>query len=158
MSAILIRPFASGDQTAVRALVLAGLKDHFGELDPTLNRDLDDIALSHVAQGGIVIVAERDAVIVGTGALIPAEPGVSRLVRMSVACEARGQGLGKQLVRRLIELARARGDGRVLVETNDDWLDAIALYRSCGFGDERHEDGDIHLVLNLNLCQTCEYR
>jgi len=80
MSAILIRPFASGNQTAVRALVLAGLKDHFGELDPTLNRDLDD------------------------------------------------------------------------------WLDAIALYRSCGFGDERFADGDIHLVLNLNLCQTCEYR
>jgi putative acetyltransferase len=149
MSGILIRPFAEGDQAAVRALVLAGLKDHFGELDPTLNHDLDNIALSYVARGGIVIVAERDAVIVETGALIPVEPGVSHLVRMSVDGAARGQGLGKRLATHLIERARARGDGRVLVETNDDWLDAIALYRRCGFNDERFENGEIHLVINL---------
>lgn len=149
MPEIEIRPFRPGDQAAVRALVLAGLADHFGELDPTLNHDLDDITANYADQGGVVIVAALDGEIVGTGTMIPVEPGVSRLVRMSVARQVRGRGLGKRLVRHLVDIARTRGDRRVLVETNDDWHDAIALYRACGFGDERFADGDIHFRLDL---------
>ena len=149
MSEILIRPFAPSDQVAVRALVLAGLKDHFGELDPTFNHDLDDVAANYIAQGGVVVVAVLDSAIVGTGTMIPVEPGVARLVRMSVDGRIRGQGLGKRLVNHLIEIARARGDHRIFVETNDDWTDAIALYRSCGFGDEHLKDGDIHFELDI---------
>lgn len=150
MTEIEIRPFEPGDQAAVRALVLAGLADHVGVLDPTRNRDLDDIAATCLANGGVVIVAEHDGRITGTGALIPVEPGVCRLVRMSVAREARGQGLGKRLVRHLIEISRARGDRRILVETNDDWQDATALYRACGFRDERFLDGEAHFALDID--------
>ena len=149
MSKILISPFDPPDQAAVRALILAGLKDHFGELDPAFNHDLDDIAASYIATGGVVIVAELEDRIVGTGALIPEKPGVSRIVRMSVDRAIRGRGLGKRLVTQLIEIARARGNHQILVETNDDWRDAIALYRSCGFEDERVIDGEIHLQLAL---------
>lgn len=151
MPEILIRPFAPSDQAAVRALVLAGLADHFGELDPAFNRDLDDIGASCIAAGGVVIVADFDGRIVGTGALILVEPGVSRLVRMSVDRRVRGQGLGKRLVNHLIEIARARDDRQLLVETNDDWPDAIALYRACGFSDEHAKDGEIHFSLGLEM-------
>jgi GNAT superfamily N-acetyltransferase len=149
MPEIVIRPFAPADQPAARALILAGLADHFGELDPAFNHDLNDIAANYVAAGAVVIVADLAGQIVGTGTLIPVEPGVSRLVRMSVDRRIRGRGLGKCLVNHLLELARARGDHRVLVETNDDWPDAIALYRSCGFGDERIENGEVHFSLRF---------
>jgi ribosomal protein S18 acetylase RimI-like enzyme len=68
---------------------------------------------------------------------------------MSVARDARGHGLGKRLVRHLIELARARGGHRLLVETNDDWRDAIALYRACGFQDDHVANGEAHFRLDL---------
>lgn len=149
MSEIELRHFAPADQDAVRALVLAGLADHFGELDPTLNHDLDDIAANYVDRGAEVIVAERDGRIIGAGTLMRESPGVGRLVRMSVAREARGQGLGKRLVRHFIEIARARGDHRLLAETNDDWRDAIALYRACGFQDDHVANGEAHFSLDL---------
>lgn len=156
MSEIELRPFAPADQAAVRALVLAGLADHFGELDPTLNHDLDDIAANYVERGAVAIVAEQNGRIIGAGTLIPDSPGVGRLVRMSVARKARGQGLGKRLVRRLIEIARARGDHLLLVETNDDWHDAIALYRACGFQNDHVANGEAHF--SLDLAQATDQR
>ncbi len=34
---------------------------------------------------------------------------------------------------RLLEHARSSGYRRVILETNDDWHDAIAFYEACGF-------------------------
>jgi ribosomal protein S18 acetylase RimI-like enzyme len=146
---ITIRPFRSEDQATVRRLVLAGLGDHFGTIDETMNPDLDDITASYVEQGAYVIVAECGGAIVGAGMLKVEVPGVGRLVRMSVAREMRGRGLGRKLVAELLDEARRRGYHRVLVETTDDWQDAIGLYRACGFQTEGFWDGDIHMYLNL---------
>ncbi|HEY3725020.1 MAG TPA: hypothetical protein VGN59_16840 [Acidimicrobiia bacterium] len=40
MSELEIARFAPGDQGAVRALILEGLAEHWGTLDPSLNPDL----------------------------------------------------------------------------------------------------------------------
>src|SRR5206468_429314 len=98
-------------------------------------------AANYLSIGAVVVVAERDGRIVGTGTLTPEEPGVSRLVRMSVDRAVRGQGLGRRLVNHLLDIARTRGDRLVLVETNDDWQDAIALYLACGFTETHRADG-----------------
>jgi GNAT superfamily N-acetyltransferase len=146
---VTIRPFVPADQHAVRRLVLAGLGDHFGAIDETLNPDLDDIRRHYGNPGDRFVVAERDGVIVGAGALITENPGVGRLVRMSVSRAERGRGIGRRLVHHLADAARDRGDARLLIETNDDWTDAIALYRSCGFVEFDRRDGDIHMALEL---------
>lgn len=39
--------FEAADQVEVRSLILDGLSDHWGRVDETLNRDLDDIAASY---------------------------------------------------------------------------------------------------------------
>ena len=39
----LVGRFAGGDQEAAKNLILNGLVEHWGRLDPTLNQDLDDI-------------------------------------------------------------------------------------------------------------------
>jgi len=144
-----IRPFRPEDQMPVRTLVLSGLGDHFGAVDETMNPDLDDIAASYLRTGGRVIVAEVDGEIVGTGTLKPEALGVGRLVRMSVAGHRRGKGIGRALVDALLAQARSDGYRRVVVETNDDWWDAIGLYRACGFQTDGYRDGDIHLSLEL---------
>jgi len=45
---LLFRRFEPKDQAAVQALILAGLRDRWGSLDPSLNRDLHDIGSTTV--------------------------------------------------------------------------------------------------------------
>jgi GNAT superfamily N-acetyltransferase len=144
-----IRPFQPADQEAARRLVLAGLKDHFGFIDETMNPDLDDIQAHYVDPGHHFVLAEIDGQIIGTGALIEEGSQTGRLVRMSVDASYRGRGIGKRMVMYLADVARERGYTRLVTETNDDWYDAIGLYCACGFETEGFRDGDIHLSLDL---------
>jgi hypothetical protein len=56
-----IRPFHPNDQNAAQQLILDGLREHWGELDPTLNGDLDDIMGSYVARGTLFLWWRRRA-------------------------------------------------------------------------------------------------
>ena len=60
-----IRPFQPSDQAIAKQLILEGLAEHWGTLDPTLNPDLNDIAQSYTE--GNFIVALLDGHIIGTG-------------------------------------------------------------------------------------------
>jgi GNAT superfamily N-acetyltransferase len=141
----IIRPFERGDQEAVRNLILAGLGDHFDVLNPTLNRDLDDIWANYVAPGDCFLVVDLGGSIIGTGALIRESASVGRIVRMSVSTGKRRQGIGRLLVGKLLAEGSKRGYSTIVVETNDDWHGAIRLYQTCGFEpyDQRH--GEIHM-------------
>ena len=44
MDDLVIRTFASEDQVEVATLILAGLAEHWGEVDESLNPDVDDLA------------------------------------------------------------------------------------------------------------------
>jgi len=52
-----VRRFDPSDQEHARALILEGLKEHWGQIDPSLNRDLDDIAVTY--KDGLFLVACR---------------------------------------------------------------------------------------------------
>jgi GNAT superfamily N-acetyltransferase len=146
---ITIRHFAPADQTTVRAIVNAGLGEHFGYVDERYNPDLDDITASYLDKGHVFVVAEHAGFIVGTGALVVEDARTGRLVRMSVIPEHRGKGIGRALVQRLIDLARRRGLARLVVETNRDWADATGLYRACGFRQVAEDSVSDHFVLSL---------
>src|SRR6478736_3198226 len=120
-----LRPFEPADQAAAQALIVAGLAERWGTLDPTLNPDLRDIATSYGEAVFLVAVA-GDAVI-GTGALIHEAPGVARIVRMSVAATWRRRGAGRAILTALCEEARAAGYRHVVLETTSSWTDAIAF-------------------------------
>jgi putative acetyltransferase len=153
MQSVQIRPFAPADQDAARALILEGLREHWGWLDPTLNLDLDDIAASYIAPGHAFIVAEVGKTLAGTGALkIDGQTG--QIIRLSVDPRWRRRGIGRTLVAVLLEVARTRGLVRVWMETNNDWNDAIALYRRCGFQEFDRREGCIFMVLDLTRNQV----
>jgi putative acetyltransferase len=149
MPPIRIRPFAPADQAAARALILEGLREHWGWLDPDLNPDLDNIAASYTTPGHIFLIAEIERRLAGTGALeIHGDSG--QIVRVSVCPKYRRRGAGHALVVALLEAARARGLARVWMETNDDWGDAIGLYRQCGFREYDRREGCIFMELDLS--------
>lgn len=149
MSDLLIRPFERDDQESARNLILAGLGDHFGELDPTFNPDLEDIWQNYIAPGDCFMVVLDGKRIVGTGALIREATETGRIVRMGVSAEKRRQGIGRLLVGELLANGIKRGYSRIVVETNDDWHGAIQLYQTCGFRPYDQRNGEIHMQLVL---------
>lgn len=142
-----IRPFCPADQEAVKALILAGLREHWGVLDPALNPDLNDIAASYA--DAVFLTAWVGDDLVGVGALIHEAAGVARIVRMSVARERRRLGVGQAILRQLCEHARSAGYCRVVLETTSTWDDAIAFYERFGFRRIGTWDGDTHFALAL---------
>lgn len=132
-----LRPNLHG---AVRALVLAGLEEHWGVVDPTLNGDLEDPSVAYA--DGRVLVACDDRRVVGTGTVVPRGGGSAEIVRMSVATEYRGKGVGRRLVEDLVETARTWGMARVVVETSAHWTDVVEFYERCGFTLTHFADGE----------------
>ena len=142
-----LRPFRPEDQCAVKALILAGLKEYWGTLDPTLNPDLDDIESTYA--DATVLVAREGVRIIGTGVLKPRDTDAGEIVRMSVARDCRRRGLGRRILDALITAGRERGYARIILETTQTWAGAIAFYQSAGFEITHHQDGDVYFVLDL---------
>ncbi len=128
-----IRSFEAGDQEQARWLILEGLGEHFGYLDETLNPDLDDILHTYLRAGHVFVVACMGRELVGTGALILHGEGISEMVRISTRKTYRRRGIGQAIVTYLVDVARQRGDRRIIVKTNASWHDAIHLYQRLGF-------------------------
>lgn len=145
---ITLSPFTPADQPAVKALVLAGLADHWGTLDPSKNPDLNDIAAAY-KDAYFIVAREKDEVI-GCGALVPHTPDSAEVVRMSVAAAARRRGLGRRILSALCAEAKARGFRRVILETTQTWSEVIAFYQSFGFRITHYKDGDVYFELLLD--------
>lgn len=146
---ITLHEFQPADQAAVKALVLAGLADHWGFLDPTLNPDLNDIAASYA--GAAFLVARRGEQIVGCGALVPRGNGTGEIVRMSVTRNLRGQGIGRLILAALTERARSLGYRRIVLETTETWQEVVAFYLQCGFQITHRTGGDVYFALELEM-------
>ena len=77
-------------------------------------------------------VQVRDGTPVGC-ALIAQRGWSSRLAAMAVVPDARGQGIGRALMDRVMDEARACGQRRMVLEVIESNDIAVRLYRSCGF-------------------------
>ena len=134
---VTIRPMQADEEPAVKTLVLNGLRQRFGTLQPDLNPDLDDLQTHYIAKDATILVAadaEKEAII-GCGILIKENGSdeIARIVRMAVRIDCQGYGVGYQLGQALLRLAENNGFTQILVETNHDWHSAIRLYQRLGF-------------------------
>lgn len=147
----LIGPFKIEDQKAVKKLVIAGLAEHFGRVDPTLNPDLNDISTSYA--DATFLVTWLDGRIIGTGALIPKSDQVAEIVRMSVASDMQRQGIGTRILERLCQEAIDLGFQQIILETTSTWYEVIEFYSRFGFRishrQEGNSGGEVHFVLDL---------
>ncbi|XVU29866.1 GNAT family N-acetyltransferase [Actinoplanes sp. CA-054009] len=151
--ALQILSFTAEDQVAVKELILEGLAERWGRVDPALNSDVEDIAGSYAA--GTTLVARRANKVVGTGTIVPRELHVEEVVRLSVAPSARRSGIATRLLGHLIEAASARGAHRIICETSAHWKSAVRLYLNFGFTITHYRDGqfgrDAHFALDLPM-------
>jgi GNAT superfamily N-acetyltransferase len=113
------------------AVMTRGFADYF----VTIRADAATLA-AFARVDGVDLAASRVAVRDGTavaGALVARRGWSSRLAGMSVVPEARGTGVGRALVERLLEEARGRGERRMELEVIEQNAPAVRLYESAGF-------------------------
>jgi ribosomal protein S18 acetylase RimI-like enzyme len=65
--------------------------------------------------------------------------------------QARGSGLGRELVEAAIDRARARGCGRIQLDTNEGNAAARALYESLGFSAWAETPGGNNLLMRRRV-------
>lgn len=129
-SDIRVRALEARDQDGARRVVLEGMRERWGTLDETLNPDLSDIARAYA--DGAFLVAECGGAIVGTGGLLPRGDRSVEIVRMSTLRAYRRRGIARLVLTSLVAEARRRDLSRVVLATNLDWREAIALYEAFG--------------------------
>jgi carbonic anhydrase len=81
----------------------------------------------------IFYILEDSGQPIAMGGLRPVREGVCEMKRVYVRDAARGRGLGRALVERLIADARAFGYRQMFLDTAPTLTAAIALYESLGF-------------------------
>lgn len=102
-----------------------------------IERELAGLPGDYAAPSGLLVLAWVDGEPAGCGALraMPDvdHPDACEMKRLYVKPAHRGTGLGRQLVRRLMDHARAVGYSTLLLDTLDDMEAARGLYLSLGF-------------------------
>ena len=101
--------------------------------DLLLLADPDPVAVASYATEGHCFAAYVDGCLAGAAVLAECAPGTLVLKNIAVRAELQGRGTGKNLLRFLIEEARARGYTYMTVSTGNSSLGPLALYQKAGF-------------------------
>ncbi|MEI4473435.1 GNAT family N-acetyltransferase [Frigidibacter sp. MR17.24] len=136
-----IRPACfPGDLGAVRGLFTAyaqGLGIDLGFQD--FAAELAALPGKYAPPGGAVLLAESGAPPQAIGCIalrplpLPDGPATCEMKRLYLGPAARGRGLGRALVERLVAEARGLGYRRMVLDTLSTMTPALALYRAQGF-------------------------
>lgn len=82
---------------------------------------------------GAFIIAKKGNVVAGCVGIKPFEQDSCEMKRLFVRSLFRGRGIGKLLCNYVIECCRKKGYKRILLDTNLEMAEAVALYHKCGF-------------------------
>jgi GNAT superfamily N-acetyltransferase len=131
-----IRPSTLSDIPAVRDMMREyvawiGLDLAFQEIDA----ELDTLPGEYVPPRGVLFVVEDRSRLVAMIGLRPLDANICEMKRLFVRPEARGRGLARQLIARVLEEARRLGYDEIRLDTLPMMGGAQALYQSMGFRD-----------------------
>jgi putative acetyltransferase len=135
---VTIRPIKQKDNPIIAKIIRDTLEEfganHPGTVyyDPTTDA-LFDLFKKEKSNYNI---AEIDGKIVGGGGIYPTEglpEDTCELVKMYLLPEARGTGLGSQLISKCLEQAKANGFSKVYLESMNELKAALKVYARMGF-------------------------
>ena len=115
--------------------------EHWGQIDESLNPDVDDIEASYGHGRTLVVRLASSRSIVATGTIVRRDQATAEILRMSVAPEHRRLGLGRKIVEELVRTAQVWGVSAIVLETSSEWHEVVAFYQSCGFTITDRRDG-----------------
>jgi GNAT superfamily N-acetyltransferase len=131
-----IRPATAADIPAVREMLREyvdwiGLDLAFQEID----QELAGLPGEYAPPRGALFVVDGAEGLIATIGLRPFDDTTAEMKRLFVRPAARGKGLAKQLVVRVLDEARRLGYAEIRLDTLPMMGDAQALYAAMGFAD-----------------------
>lgn len=131
-----LRPATTADVPAVRDMMREyvdwiALDLAFQEID----EELAGLPGEYAPPSGALFVATDGEQLVGMIGLRPLGGTICEMKRLFVRPAARGQGLAKQLIARVMDEARRLGYAEIRLDTLPMMGDAQALYAAMGFAD-----------------------
>ncbi len=133
-----IRPIAPEDDQAVARVIRAVMPEFGAEGDgfAITDPEVDSMSAAYNSPRSAYFVIEERGRVLGGGGIAPLEGGdddTCELRKMYFQPELRGRGLGRALLERCLEQARAHGFRRCYIETLTGMDAAMSLYESTGF-------------------------
>jgi GNAT superfamily N-acetyltransferase len=127
-----IRQARAEDGRPVRRLVFDILNEYHVAADPD-DSDADVMAFGAPAEGVVQLVAEVDGEPIGSAILTPYKDGEIKLSKLFLKPEFRGRGLGREMLHRSEDEARALGYRRISLGTRALYVEAVRLYERAGW-------------------------
>ena len=133
-----IRPIEPGDNQALAKVIRTALAEFGANKPGTVYFDPTTDALYELFRtpGSFYYVATIDEVVVGGCGIFPTDnlpDGTCELVKLYVSKEARGTGLGKQLMEISLSWAKENGYTKVYLESMPELAKAVSIYEKVGF-------------------------
>lgn len=155
------RSIRKEDNEALAHMIRQVFEEHDAPMDGTVYSDptTDDLSTLFSHPGSVLWVAERDGIAVGCCGVYPTE-GLERhcveLVKFYLASEARGLGMGRQLMELCIRSAKELGYRELYLESTPEFSKAVRIYEKLGFrelsqpmGNSGHTTCSIWMLLDL---------
>ena len=158
---LIIRNIALNDNEAIAKLIRAALTEFGANKPGTVFYDSTTDHLFELFQipGAIYYVAELNGKLVGGAGIYPTEglpEKTCELVKLYLNKDARGIGLGKQLLLKSMQWAKENGYEQVYLESMPELSKAVSIYENVGFkkihhalGNSGHDGCDIWMIKNL---------
>ena len=157
-----IRPIEPKDNIDL-AKVIRGALEEFGANKPgTVYFDPTTDALFELfnnTPGSFYFIALKDHQLVGGAGIFPTEnlpEGTCELVKLYLHKDARGTGLGKELLNTAMQWAKENGYTQVYLESMPELSKAVTIYENVGFkrihqplGNSGHCGCDIWMIKDL---------
>jgi GNAT superfamily N-acetyltransferase len=129
-----------------KQLILEGFLEYFGNIDQTLNPDLNNLYEIYSKKGNIFLIGLYGTQMIGTGGLLKEDEHTARIVRMSVKKAYRSRGFARTILKELEFIASVYGYKKIVLETNNEWIKPINLYKSSGFIEYLNDGQLTHMV------------
>jgi putative acetyltransferase len=158
---LIIRNIALNDNEAIAKVIRAALTEFGANKPGTVFYDSTTDHLFELFQipGAIYYVAELNGKLVGGAGIYPTEglpEKTCELVKLYLNKDARGIGLGKQLLLKSMQWAKENGYEQVYLESMPELSKAVSIYENVGFkkihhalGNSGHDGCDIWMIKNL---------
>jgi len=156
-----IRPIEPGDNEALAKVIRTALAEFGANKPGTVYFDPTTDALFELFRtpNSFYYVALVDGKVVGGCGIFPTDnlpDGTCELVKLYLAKEARGTGLGKQLMEISLSWAKENGYTQVYLESMPELAKAVSIYEKVGFkaldhplGNSGHCGCDIWMLKEL---------
>lgn len=150
-----LRPGKRQDADGLRALV-GGILQSYGLPDSVArDGDLDDVAAWYGSRHGVFdVLVDSSGALVGCCGACGRSQTVCELRRLYLAYKVRHRGLGRVLLHRVVDWARARGFETMELFTAPVLKEAVQLYERFGFACQMQTAAegavcDLHFSLTL---------